>query len=372
MLVPRAALEEPTGTRCPPRTAVQVRQPAVEDWSLRAEPISSGGGSLVGGAAGASSLGGSAGESNLTLYEEYCTDFTKCASTEVLDDFARSQDDIIVQIPNTFDNEGYWYSWGDTGVTLDPSNIEDAIVAGKLAFTATNTQDTSGAALGVILNLNGEVSCPADASHHDGIEIVGKTLEDSAERYRVLLFMPEVIPTEDGGTCIGDGCWAAQEAAVEFPASSSTIQIPFTDFEQPSWGDPPVEFDASKITRIEIHPLKMHSTGFSVELDSIGFYGTGTCDGDSGTGGMGGSGKLSRTPPHANPRPCRPWVPGSARLVLALPAPPLRPSGQLWEGLTYWESFWLVARGSAFGRSRGIAPSRRCRLAATIGWSISP
>jgi hypothetical protein len=245
------------------------------------------GGTASGGAAtgGAATGGAATGGATSGAYTTTCIDAV-CSADPVIDDFT----DGNLEISTANGTTGYWYSYtvdnatGQPAIGVDITQFGDStVVSGKLPVVATGLAAGLAAGFGTELNTVSTVACGVDASAYAGIRVTIKGV--TGQSLNVTAIMPDVVPVESKGTC-ATSCWDMHYKKKTFASDTAEVwEIPWSDFEQQGWGTP-VTFDPKRITKLQFVSTT-GATEFSVELDEVSFYGTGT-----GTCNMGGSGSM--------------------------------------------------------------------------------
>lgn len=194
------------------------------------------------------------------------------APEDVVDDLEDGDDAIIEHS----DRGGSWYTFNDgtaggmmapSGDTFQPRQNTDngsdyaAAMQGK-GFTEW------GAGMGFDFADDG-VTRPKgvyDASGHQGITFIYR----SKTEFSVALVMPEVVPTDEGGTCAAtDMCSDTHQTKLSASNTWVRAMLPFSAFKQGGWGKP-AQFNPA--TLMSMHFLVAQNLDFEVWVDDIAFY----------------------------------------------------------------------------------------------------
>jgi hypothetical protein len=265
-------------------------------------------GGLGGAGTGASTSTGSVSGTGATVgtggtASSACDAYATVGGTETLIDDFEDEDGMIAEVDG---RSGSWYVFNDKslGATQKPATdvtmsvdgtgiLADNAHEGGFGFRSTAEKFTQfyGAGFGFSLNSHGTNACVADSSAFDGITFFIKGPKqvggvDQAVSLKVQML--DVVPTERGGTCVGDGQCDNSHAYIipiaKFTGDWEQVTVAWADLHQdPNWGLQ-IPFDPARIVAIQ-WTVPKGVGAYDVSVDDVAFTG----GNGSGQGGAGGA-----------------------------------------------------------------------------------
>ncbi len=239
------------------------------------------GGTAAGGAPASGGSPGAGGSGVTTV----CTGSeTAATGTDPLIDDLEDGDNAAPEVDGRL---GYWYTYNDGSSDANQEPVGDFVPTNEgynSSYSAWTSGDAGftewGAGLGINLNTVGDDGCAYDASVYDGISLCVRGTGSVSLRVTT----NATVPTTRGGQCT-ESCDDHFAADITLSDTWECRQIAWSDLSQEGWGTD-ATFNPAEIIGIQLQFAA--STAFTLYVDDLAFWSSG-----SGSGGAGGGGGAS-------------------------------------------------------------------------------